>query len=347
VKRKADDNLGFLERARILIVDDDEELRSLLARLLKINGYATEEAASAEEAAAAIGRFPPDLILLDVDLPGRSGQALLEEIRAVPELKLTPIVMLTGAATPARKLKAIQAGATEFLPKPFSHVELTARVRSLLELKFLTDELEHAERMIVALAEAIDARDPYTYGHSARVSLFAGMLGERLGIEDRALRVLKSGGLFHDIGKIAVRDRVLLKPGKLTDDERAEIRLHPVKGRDLLRNMKSMDPALAIVLHHHERMDGSGYPEGLSGTAIPIAARITTIADVFDALTSARVYRSALSRAAAMRILEEESRKGWWDGELVDEFRGVLETVPEDDPRIARAEIPPGDRSFE
>lgn len=329
-------------RGRLLVVEDDEEVRALLSRLLRITGYAVEEAASAEAAAETIGWFEPDLILLDIDLPGKSGQEFLEEIRAAPHLRLTPVVMLTGAATPARKLKAIEAGATEFLAKPFSHVELTARVRSLLEVKGLTDALEDAERMVVALAETIDARDPYTYGHSARVSFYAGLLGDRLGLEDRTLRVLRSGGLFHDIGKIAIRDGVLLKPGKLTDSERDEIRQHPVKGRDLLSNMKTMAPALEIVLHHHERLDGSGYPFGLAGDSIPLAARVTTIADVFDALTTARVYRAELSRSAAMGIMMDEVKKGWWDGRLLDEFRGVLEKVPPDDARIPALARPAG-----
>lgn len=338
----AGENPPASPRGKLLVVDDDEEVRALLSRLLRVTGYAVVEADSAEAAAETIGWFEPDLILLDIDLPGKSGQEFLEEIRAVPHLRLIPVVMVTGAATPARKLKAIEAGATEFLAKPFSHVELTARVRSLLELKSLTDALEDAERMVVALAETIDARDPYTYGHSARVSFYAGLLGDRLGLEDRTLRVLRSGGLFHDIGKIAIRDGVLLKPGKLTDSERDEIRQHPVKGRDLLRNMKSMAPALDIVLHHHERLDGSGYPHGLAGESIPLAARVTTIADVFDALTTARVYRTALSRPAAMEIMSDEVKKGWWDGRLLAEFRAVLENVPPDDPRIAALATPAG-----
>lgn len=324
-----------VSRGRLLVVDDDLEVLAMLTRLLRVTGYTVDESASAEDATQKIAANEPDLILLDMQLPGKSGHDLLVEIRSDPNLRLIPVVMLTGAGTPARKLRAIEAGATDFLAKPFSHVELAARVRSLLELKLLTDALEDAERMVVALAESIDARDAYTYGHSARVSLYAGLLGARIGLEGTPLAVLKSGGLFHDIGKIAIPDRVLLKPGRLTDAERDEIRQHPVKGADLLRNMKTMTPALDIVLHHHERLDGSGYPEGLAGESIPLAARITTIADIFDALTTARVYRVALSREKALGIMTDEAGKGWWDGRLLDEFRGVLETFPEDDPRIA------------
>jgi putative two-component system response regulator len=324
----------------LLVVDDDEQVRGLLVRLLRVTGHSVEEAGSAEQAEEFLERSTPDLILLDMQLPGKSGQKFLEEIRANPRFRLTPVVMITGAATPARKVKAIEAGVTDFLAKPFSHVELTARVRSLLELKDAIDSLEDAEEVIFSLARTIDARDAYTFNHSARVSLYAGLLGERLDLDDRLLAIVRRGGLFHDFGKIAVRDRVLLKPGKLTAEEYGEIKRHPRKGRDLLKNMKSLRPALDIVDHHHERMDGSGYPDGLSGESIPITARITTIADVFDALTSARVYRGAVSRVDTLAIMAEEVGKGWWDARLFEEFRGMLDKLPENDERITRLAEP-------
>lgn len=327
-------------RGRLLVVDDDEGVRGLLSRLLRVTGYAVAEAGSAEEAAEKLTRSTPDLILLDLQLPGKSGQEFLTEIRADERLRLTPVVMLTGAATQARKVKAIEAGATDFLAKPFSHVELAARVRSLLELKYATDALEDAEHVIVALAQTIDARDAYTWGHSARVSVYAGLLGERIGLDDWSLASARRGALFHDFGKIAVPDSVLLKPGKLTDDEYAEIKKHPGKGRELLQSMKTLAGSLDVVHHHHERMDGSGYPGGLSGESIPVSARVTTIADVFDALTTKRVYRGALSRERALEIMTDEVRKGWWDGRLLEEFRGLLVSLPEDDARIARFAAP-------
>jgi putative two-component system response regulator len=328
-------------RGRLLVVDDDEQIRKLLVRLLTVTGHVVEEAASAEEALLKLDASPPDLILLDMELPGKSGLSLVPIIRSDPRHRLTPIVMITGAATPARKIRAIEAGVTEFLSKPFSHVEIAARVRTLLAFKHATDALEDAEHVILALSQTIDARDTYTYGHSARVSLYAGLLGERIGLEPWPLAVVRRGGLFHDFGKIAVRDRVLLKPGRLTDAEYAEIKQHPRKGRDLLSNMKTLAPALEIVDHHHERMDGSGYPDGLAGESIPITARITSVADVFDALTTARVYRGALPRDEALDIMAIEVRKGWWDGRLLEEFRGLLEDLPETDERIARLKGPP------
>ncbi len=328
-------------RGSLLVVDDDEHIRSLIVRLLRPMGHLLEEAGSAEEAHEKLEASPPDMVLLDMQLPGRSGHELLAEIRADPRTRLIPVVMITGAATHERKLKAIEAGVTDFIAKPFSPEELVARVRALLELKFVTDALEDAEQVIVSLARTIDARDRYTYGHSARVSLYAGLLGERIGLEGRALATVRRGGLFHDFGKIAVRDAVLLKPAKLTVEEYSEIKRHPTEGRDLLQNMKTLLHAMPVVYHHHERMDGSGYPDGLAGEGIPITARVTTIADVFDALTSARVYRGALSRQETIGIMTEEVRKGWWDGRLLEEFRGVLSSLPEDDERIRRLSAGP------
>jgi putative two-component system response regulator len=329
-------------RGRLLVVDDDEQIRKLLVRMLGVSGgHVVEEAATVDEALVKLDAHPPDLILLDMELPGKSGLSLVPMIRSDPRHRLTPIVMMTGAATPARKLQALEAGVTEFLSKPFSSGELAARVRTLLAFKHATDALEDAEHVILALAQTIDARDAYTYGHSARVSLYAGLLGERVGLDPWSLAVVRRGGLFHDFGKIAVRDRVLLKPGKLTASEYAEIQQHPRKGRDLLANMKTLSHALDIVYHHHERMDGSGYPDGLAGQSIPITARITSVADVFDALTTARVYRGALPRKEALSIMAAEVRKGWWDGHLLEEFRGLLEKLPEDDERIARVMAPP------
>lgn len=321
-------------KGTLIVIDDDEQIRSLIVRLVKPMGHSVLEAGSAEEAHEKLLAVAPDLVLLDMQLPGRSGHELLAEIRADPRTRLVPVVMITGVATHETKLKAIQAGVTDFIAKPFSPEELVARVRALLELKFVTDALEDAEQVIIALARTIDARDRYTYGHSARVSLYAGLLGERIGLDGRALATVRRGGLFHDFGKIAVRDAVLLKPAKLTREEYAEIQRHPQEGRDLLQTMKTLSHAMGVVYHHHERMDGSGYPDGLTGEAIPLTARVTTIADVFDALTTARVYRGALSRQEALGIMADEVRKGWWDGRLLEEFLGVLDSLPEDDIRI-------------
>ncbi len=325
---------GLRRKPTVLVIDDDGAICKLIAFLLGPEGYAVDTAASAEEGLEKVEAAAPDLVLVDMHLPKRSGFDVIEEMRSRARTRLIPIVMITGYASPAGKLRAIETGVTDFLPKPFSPEELTARVRALLELKAATDALESAEEVIVSLARIIDARDPSTYGHSSRVSLYAGLLGERIGLDNESLWALRRGGLVHDIGKIAVRDSVLRKPGPLTSEELAEIQSHPVRGRDLLVNMKTLSATIPIVYHHHERMDGSGYPDGLAGEAIPLLARITTIGDVFDALSMPRVYRRALQRDEALRIMDDEVRKGWWDGRLLEEFRAVLERLPEDDERL-------------
>jgi putative two-component system response regulator len=321
---------------KLLVVDDDEQIRRLLRHLLSPMGYEIQEAASAEEAFDRLSESSPDLVLLDVHLPGKSGLDVLATIRGEPSMRLLPVVMLTGGATREERLRAIEAGVTDFIAKPFALEELAPRVRSLVQLKFFTDALEDAELVIVALAKTIDARDPYTASHSERVSFYAGLLGERIGLRGAELAAVRRGGLFHDLGKIAISDAVLYKPGKLAKDEFDEIKRHPVEGRNLIQHMKTLSYAMEVVYHHHERFDGSGYPAGLAGEAIPITARVTTIADIYDALTTARVYRAALTREEALRIMSEEAKKGWWDPHLLDEFLGVLSSMSESDRRSVR-----------
>ena len=326
----------------VLVVDDEAQIRGLLTALLKPQGYVVQTAASAEEAQERLKTLRPDVILLDLHLPGKSGQDVLAQLRADPVTRLLPIIMVTGEATGENRLRAIAGGVTDFVAKPFASEELLVRVKSLVQLKRFTDALEHAEHVIVALARTIDARDAYTAQHSERVSVYAGRLGAKIRLTDIELEAVKRGGLFHDIGKIAIRDAVLLKPSSLTPEEFAEIRKHPVVGRELLSGMKTLAFALDVVYAHHERLDGSGYPDGISGESIPLTARVTTIADIFDALTTARVYRAALTRAEALEIMAQEARRGWWDLRLLDVFRGVLEGLPEDVSRVTNAfAVPP------
>jgi len=326
----------------VLVVDDEAPVRGLLAALLRPRGYLVETAASAEEAYERLKTLRPDVILLDLHLPGRSGQDVLAELRADPLTRLLPIIMITGGATDEERLHAMAEGVTDFVAKPFASEELLVRVKSLVQLKRFTDALEHAEDVIVALARMIDARNAYTARHSERVSVYAGRLGAKIRLKDLELEAVKRGGLFHDIGKIAIRDAVLLKPSSLTPEEFAEIRKHPVVGRELLSGMKTLAFALDVVYAHHERLDGSGYPDGISGESIPLTARVTTIADIFDALTTARVYRGSLTRAEALEIMTQEARRGWWDTRLLDTFRGVLEGLPEDVSRVTNAlAVPP------
>jgi putative two-component system response regulator len=313
---------------RVLVVDDDPQIRDLLAGLLARLCRSISHARSAEEALEMLRAAPPDLLLLDVGLPGRNGFDVLTEIRASADLRLVPVVILSGTATREDKLRALRAGAADFFAKPFDSEELMTRLQSLLQLKSFTDTLEEAEKVIVALARTIDARDPYTAGHSERVSIYAAALGRQIGLPEPELTALRQGCLFHDLGKIAIRDEVLLKPGPLTPAEYEEMKRHAVLGRDLLLPMKTLARSLPVVYHHHERCDGSGYPDGLAGESIPLIARAAAIADVFDGMTSDRPYRDGLMGRDALDELEKEARAGLWDRALVDEFRGVMETLP-------------------
>ena len=325
---------GNLSLARILVVDDEPPVRVLLRRFLERSGYAVSEVGTGEAALERIRRDPPDLVFLDLQLPDRSGHSILEAIRAEPATRLLPVVMLTGLATSEQKVRAYELGVTDFLAKPFAPDELLPRVRSLVLLKHFADEHEHAESMIATLARTIDARDPYTAGHSARVARYAELVARRMNFDETPILELRRGALFHDLGKIAVPDAVLMKPGPLTADERRIIQRHPVVGGELLEPMKTMAKSLPIVRHHHERLDGSGYPDGLSGVDLPLAIRIVTVADIFDALTTKRVYRDALSRETTYEIFEDEVRRGWWDGEVLRELQAALAETPEETPDV-------------
>ena len=313
--------------ARILVVDDDEQVRGFLRRLLVRSGYAVEEATTATGALELVRTNPPDLVLLDLHLPDRSGHEVLEEIRAEPATRLLPVVMLTGTTSPAEKIRAQAEGVTDFISKPFSPEELVPRVRALVMLKQFADEHEHAEHVILTLAKTIDARDPYTAGHSGRVAEYADRVAARMGLDAAARTDMRRGALFHDLGKIVIPDAILRKPGALTADERAVIEEHPTVGHELLLPMRTMRKTLPVVYWHHERLDGSGYPEGISGAAIPMTVRIVTIADIFDALTTDRAYRGALSLDTAFEILQDGVVRGWWDRDGVGLLRATVDEL--------------------
>jgi cyclic di-GMP phosphodiesterase len=310
---------------QVLIVDDDPQIREVLRKILRAALYHVEESGTAEDALLKLRECQPDLVLLDIGLPDRSGHDVLEEIRADPLTRLLPVVMLTGQATREEKLRAGRAGVTDFLAKPVSADELVPRVRSLVMLKHFADEHEHAERVILTLARTIDARDPYTAGHSGRVAEYADRIGQRMGLDAAERLDMRRGALFHDLGKIVVPDAILHKPGPLTGDERAVIEQHPTVGHELLSPMRTMRRTLPVVLFHHERLDGSGYPDGIAGSEISMAVRIVTVSDIFDALTSDRAYRAALKRETALEILSEGVLKGWWDPHVFEELKGTLD----------------------
>jgi putative two-component system response regulator len=308
----------------ILVVEDDPEVCRVLRRCLELSGYTVDESGSAPEALVRIQSGLYDLVFLDLNLPDRIGHEILEAIRSDPATRLLPVVMLTGAGTTEERIRAYREGATDFLPKPFAPEELIPRVRSLVLLKQFADEHEHVDKVFLSLAITIDARDSFTAGHSGRVADFADGIAARMKLDHAARLEIRRGALFHDLGKVVIPDSVLSKPGTLTPEERQIIERHPVAGHEVLSPMRTMRRILPIVYHHHERLDGSGYPDGISGDAITLPIRIVTVSDVFDALTSTRAYRDAHTTATAFEVLDGGVRKGFWDGDVVDELRGSL-----------------------
>ena len=324
--REQDDNGPGLEREHssvVLVVDDELAIRKGLVFLLRNEGYRALEAANGREALDAVWQKRPDLILLDLMMPELNGLEVCRTLKSRESTRLIPVVMITAVYNQEEKLKVIDAGADDFINKPINLAELRARVRSLLRVKHMNDLLDCADRVISSLANAIEAKDKYTEGHNGRVSRFAVALSRAYGLTAKEQEIVKMAGILHDIGKIGVPDSVLNKPGPLEKDELEKILAHPREGEKILKPLRSLSAVRDVVLYHHERYDGRGYPEGLKGEEIPIYARIVAVVDSYDAMTTTRPYRQALSRAQAIKELEEKAGQ-MWDPELVRLFVELL-----------------------
>jgi putative two-component system response regulator len=317
--------------ARIVVVDDEEESLLLLSEHLEADGHTVYRASDGGRALALVSP-ETDLVLTDVQMPVVDGFELCKRIKADPALRLIPVVLVTGLADRAARLDGINAGADEFLSKPVHATELQARVRSLVKLKRFTDDLDSAESLIISLAMTVEARDRYTGGHCERMAAYASAVGAHLGLSSDEVAALRRGGYLHDVGKIAIPDAILLKPARLSASETSRMKDHASIGDTLCGRLRALRLVRPIVRHHHERLDGSGYPDGLRGDEVPLLAQIMGIVDVFDALSTDRPYRPALSSEAACDELRREAAAGWRDRELVDEFiqlcsSGRLETL--------------------
>ena len=312
------------ERPTILVVEDEPHIREVLSGLLGALGYRLLMAASAEQALDALNVVSPDLVLTDVHLGAMSGIELCARLKADPRYELMPVVILTAVGDLEARVAGLAAGADDFFTKPVEFVELRTRLAALLRVKMLLGQLERAEAVITTLALTIEARDPYTLGHCDRLSRYAVALGQALGLDHEMLRALRLGGYLHDLGKIAVPDGILLKPGPLDPMEQERIRAHPGAGSDLVLGLRSMELVRPIMRHHHEKWDGSGYPDGLKGAAIPLGARIISVVDVFDALHTERPYKAALPRSEAVSLLIRETDAGYWDPKVVETFLEIL-----------------------
>lgn len=304
----------------VLIVDDLETNRQLMARFLALDGYQMAFACDGQEAIDAVARTNPDLVLMDVTMPRVDGFEACRMLKQRAATRLVPVVLITALHDADHRIRAIDAGADDFLSKPFNGLELRARVRSLIRLKRYTDELDTAEAVIVSLALTIEARDRYTEGHCQRLADYASALGRHLQLSEDDVSALARGAYLHDIGKIGIPDAVLLKAGRLTPDEYELMKQHTIIGDRLCGEMRLLHRVRPIVRHHHERLNGTGYPDGLRGDAIPLVAQITGIVDVFDAVTTARPYKPAATRERAYEELLGEAACGWRRTDLVEAF---------------------------
>jgi len=312
-------------RGIVLAVDDDPGALSALADALGTLGFQVLQAADGATALDLARERQPDVVLLDVQMPGMDGFEVCRELKSDPNLLLVPVVFLTGHGSRRARLEGLEAGATDFLNKPCDLVELEVRVRNLVNFRRLTTELDSAEQMVFSIARVVEARDQDTGDHCERLAKLSVGLGERIGLDGEAITALRRGGYLHDLGKIGIPDEVLLKPGKLTGGEWQVMKRHVEIGVEICSPLRSLQPVLPLIRHHHERFDGSGYPDGLKGDEIPLLARVFQVVDVYDALTVDRCYRAAMSVDEAVSVVKKETEKGFWDKAIVGEFLTMLD----------------------
>ncbi|MDW8107555.1 MAG: response regulator [Armatimonadota bacterium] len=295
-----------LPQRSVLIVDDDDLVRETLRFVLEDGGYLVHAAPSGAEALRILERKRVDVVLSDIFMPGMNGFDLLQQIRErAPGI---PVILITGYGNIEMAREALKQGASDFITKPYNVHEIPIIIeRNLMRHSLLTDQARRYEdamqksyrATLDALLAALNIRDTETEGHSERVAAYTMAMANRLNLSEDELHAIELGALLHDIGKIGVPDSILYKPGPLTPEEWEVMKQHPIIGYQMCMKVDALRPAAPIVLHHHERWDGQGYPHGLAGEAIPLGARIFAIADALDAMTSDRPYRRALSFAQA------------------------------------------------
>ena len=335
-------------KAKILIVDDQPPNVLLLRSMLRIAGYkAVQSTTDPREVAQLYQQFHPDLILLDLRMPHLDGFAVMDQLKELNHGSYLPILVLTADDARTTRQRALESGAKDFLPKPLDQSEVTARIHNMLEVRLLYSEVRDHNRIWEAkvrertkklretqleivrrLGLAAEYRDNETGMHITRMSLYSSLLGIAAGMSEPEAELLLNASAMHDIGKIGIPDQVLLKPGQLTGEEWATMQTHSTLGAELLAGHDSalMQLAHRIALSHHERWDGTGYPQGLKGDASPLEARICAVCDVFDALTSARPYKKAWSVDEAMREIER-GRGSQFEPRLVELFKQTLADV--------------------
>lgn len=321
----------FEKPLHVLAVDDDSTNLLVIEKMLKPHGCTVEVASSGKEALDKVWKKLPDVILLDVMMPGMDGFEVCRKLKGSETTRLVPIVIVTALQEREDKIKGIQAGCDDFISKPIDRLELIARVHALGQVKRLNDDLDHAESVVLSLARAVEAKDTTTGDHCDRLIRLSSNFGKFLGLDEKQIRTLERASILHDVGKIGIPDSILLKPAKLTEEEWEVMRTHPIVGEEICHPLRSLSDVCPIIRHHHEKWNGSGYPDGLVSDSIPYLARVFQILDAFDAMTTERPYKKAFLLAETLKTLVDETGKGYWDPKLIDKF---VEFVKED-PRIA------------
>lgn len=316
--------IGPAPKPIVLVVDDVPANRELLAAMLEDLGYDVREAADGVEALERFDAEEPDLVLLDIEMPRLDGLSLCRRLKDHPTRRLVPVVLVTAYGDRATHLAGVGAGADDFLTKPIDMEELRLRVRVLLRDRALNKRLDAADTVILALARVVEARDLYTVHHAERVGQYSREIGVALGRTADDLQVLYRGGVLHDLGKAVVPAEILLKPGAYTPEERTLMEQHSIEGERICLPLHSTAGYLPIIRHHHERVDGAGYPDRLVGNGIPLGARIAAVADAWDAMTSDRPYRPSLPQEEALRRLHAGAGRQW-DAGLVEVFASLVE----------------------
>lgn len=317
------------ETPSILVVDDLPSNLELMEAIFTKEGFRVYTALSADSAVRIFEQNSIDLAVLDVMMPGVDGFTLCSKLKDISGKRFFPVILLTALSDKKSRIKGIESGADDFISKPFDTSELLIKIKSLLKLKSLQEELDHSENIILTLAIAMEARDPYTKGHSKRVSKLAVEFATFLGLSEKEREEMKKAGILHDIGKICLSESLLRKPGPLSEEEIDMIKRHTILGEEICRPLVSMRKILPAIRHHHERWDGKGFPDGLRGEEIPLMARILSIIDSFDAMVSVRPYRERRSAKVALETMRTEINDGQWDRELLKYFIEMMKPLIE------------------
>ena len=313
----------------ILLVDEVELNRRLIKALLKTSGYEILESQKPSEALALLAERKIDLVIVDQVQQEMSGPEFCRLVKRERTTQLIPIMITSSVQGLENEVAGFESGADELLIKPLQPALVRTRVRSMLRNKALIDSLEEAEAILFALAQSVEHRDRYTGLHCERLAAYSIALAQALGLNRRDQLALYRGGYLHDIGKVAIPDSILFKRGLLNDEEWKTMRLHTIRGEEICKPMKTLAPVLPIIRSHHERWDGTGYPDGIKGEEIPLLARILQVADIYDALTTSRPYKPAFTHDHAVQLMLEEAQRGWRDPELVTLFAEVAKRTRE------------------